>query len=163
MTFEQANLHIIKCQNKQTNDELKELHYQLNGYILKHLKRLITPYSNNYVIKQLINYGVKINNLSISNKDVQKKQNEILSQLKMMIKQLGSIVFETNQEYNTESVQKYVVSCYLRQKENLSIQQIINILNEIKEIKEEYQISNPIKSLQNANSELLTLLNNYYQ
>lgn len=162
MTYQDCGINIIKCDNKVSNDELKELHYELNGFIYKRLKRLVTKFSVQYIIEHLIQYGVKINNLEV-NDNVKPKKKEILTKIKQIIKTLSNIVFDDNVNYDTTNVQKFIVSSYLRQKDNLSIQQLISFLDDIKEIKEEYQISNPIKSLQNANSELLTLLTNYYQ
>ena len=153
-------INVISCQNKETNEEIKTIQYEINSLIFNRLKHRINDSSNKYLQEKLIQKGIELNNLKVTEKFVPKQQ-EILEKLRNIIRILKKNILQ-NEEYYGESEQKYLVYFYLKDKNGISINQAFNYLIKIKELEEEYQPKVLVYSLQKAKEELLQFVNQYF-
>lgn len=165
--FELAGLKVLKCKNKTSNEALKELQYHANDIIFQHLKKPISRASKEYVFNALQDIGIKISKLDLPN-NVEPKREEILDQLRTMLRalkneQLQHTAFD--EQKIKESVQKYALSQYLKQKDiGYDAETIIKHLRANKELIDEYQIEDEhlVFSFVKAQNELLQMLYNSY-
>lgn len=159
MRYEEI-INVISCKHKETNEEIKQIHYEINSLIFNRLKHRITDSSNKYLQTKLIEKGIELNNLKVTEKFVP-KQKEILDNLRKILHLLKANSF-LNEDYFGESEQKYLVYFYLKDKNGITIEKAFNYLLKIKEIEEEYQPKVLVYSLQKAKEELLQYVNQYF-
>ena len=118
------NFTAIRCEAKVSTGVLKELHYQANEIIFKYNMQFAFPHNAKQAAKQLTEVFVKIKELEV--KDAAKdKQIEILDKGREIVKSLNE--YTANFKYDDtcvgaiESMCKYQLSNYLKNKENLTI------------------------------------------
>ena len=118
------NFTAIRCEAKVGTEVLKELHYQANEIIFKYNMQFAFPHNAKQAAKQLTEVFVKIKELEV--KDAAKdKQIEILDKGREIVKSLNE--YTANFKYDDtcvgaiESMCKYQLSNYLKNKENLTI------------------------------------------
>lgn len=118
------NFTVIRCEAKVGTEALRELHYQANDIIFSYNMQFAFPKNVEQAIKQLTEVFVKIKDLDV--KDAAKdKKNEILDKGREIVKSLNE--YTTNFKYDDtcvcaiESMCKYQLSNYLKNKENLTI------------------------------------------
>ena len=153
-------INVISCQHKETNEEIKKIHYEINSLIFNRLKHRITDSSNKYLQAKLIEKGIELNILKVTEKLVP-KQREILEHLRKILHLLKANS-HLNEDYSGESEQKYLVYFYLKEKNGITIEKVFNYLLKIKELEEEYQPKVLVKSFQKAKEELLQFVNQYF-
>ena len=153
-------INVISCKHKETNEEIKTIQYEINSLIFNRLKHRITDSSNKYLQTKLIEKGIELSNLKVTEKFVP-KQKEILDNLRKILHLLKANS-SLNEDYYGESEQKYLVYFYLKDKNGITIDKAFNYLLKIKEIEEEYQPKVLIKSLQKTKEELLQYVNQYF-
>ena len=125
------NFTVIRCEAKVGTEALRELHYQANEIIFKYNMQFAFPQNAKQAAKQLTEVFVKIKDLDV--KDAAKdKKNEILDKGREIVKSLNE--YTTNFKYDDtcvcaiESMCKYQLSNYLKNKENLTITTGVEIL-----------------------------------
>jgi hypothetical protein len=153
-------INVISCNHKETNEEIKKIHYEINSLIFDRLKHRITDNSNKYLQAKLIQKGIELNNLKLTEKFIPKQQ-EILEKLRKILHLLKKN-YPLNEDYSGESEQKYLVYFYLKEKSGITIDKVFNYLLKIKELEEEYQPKVLVKSLQKTKEELLQFVNQYF-
>jgi Tfp pilus assembly PilM family ATPase len=125
------NFTVIRCEAKVGTEALRELHYQANEIIFKYNMQFAFPQNAKQAAKQLTEVFVKIKDLEV--KDAAKdKKNEILDKGREIVKSLNE--YTANFKYDDtcvcaiESMCKYQLSNYLKNKENLTITTGVEIL-----------------------------------
>lgn len=130
------NLKSISCKNKETSDELKELHYKANQILFKYIKRYAFKDYTEQLEKELTDIFIEINKCSQLNWKQNQKREEILSIGRQMIRSLKAY----NKDYkyildsNVEDVIiKQISFClfkFSKQKDKMSIEDKLNMLKE---------------------------------
>ena len=121
---EVKNFTSIRCDAKVGTEALKELHYQANEIIFRYNMQFAFPRNVKQATEQLTEVFVKIKDLEV-NDAAKEKQEEILAKGREIVKSLKEYV--KNFKYDDscvgaiESMCKYQLSNYLKNKENLTI------------------------------------------
>ena len=118
------NFATIRCVAKVGTEELKELHYQANEIIFKYNMQFAFPRNIEQAISQLTEVFVKIKDLEVKDAAMDKKS-EILTKGRAIVQSLKAYLknFKYDDSCITaiESMCKYQLSNYLKNKENLTI------------------------------------------
>lgn len=161
----EIGVSIIKCKNKQGTDNLKELHYKINDLLYKNANTYAIKSIAIYIEKQLVEYGIELNNLQVPD-SAKAKKNEILAALRDMVINLRKYLAEYNVNPNEEkqaatAILKYRLSNYIKSKQTLTTDQIIALLEENKTIYDLLQVEyEPFRKMQD---ELIQILNKKFE
>lgn len=153
---------------KENTEELRKDIYDINDILYKHQYRYTLNQTSYRLLDTFIEYGKKIKGYNFNKQSLKDKQAEVLVKLHDICVKLKMIATEvyTNSEYYyaAESIQKYAVSCYLKQKDILSDDDVIRLLKEnmdmYKDINNDSLISKPFRKMQ---EELLERISNKYK
>lgn len=162
-TFEALGISIIKCQNKQTCDSLKDLQYDMNKVLYPLTKRIASKKAINRLRNCLISKGKKITELSCP-ASAEAKKKEILNNVKSMCISLGEQlkIEEDISQDEANKVFRYQIAQYIKQKaQDLSNEEILKLLEQNKEISEDYP--NPTVKFVEMQNELLERLKERYR
>lgn len=163
--FNEIGIAIIKCQNKTGADNLKEVHYKINGYIYKYFNMYAIKSLVRNLYSKLIECGKELKDLQVP-QSAQSKKDEILQQLRTMCRSLDNYI---NTETYTEedknnailATLKYKVSNYLRNKPLLTENEILSLLEENKTIYDLLNVN--YQPFQKMQDELIQMLIDKYK
>lgn len=145
MKYEDLAVKPIHTENKEGNDRLRTLHFQINEVLYFYSKKYADPTSTQELIDKLTNLGQIIKGLPNSHS---KKQNEILDKMREIVKSLikykKEFNWSTDDKEKIENTINYTLYTYLTDKKNnnnvVSFEQNVKYLKETNRI-----ISNMIK------------------
>lgn len=128
---EVKNFTSVRCDAKVGTEALKDLHYQANEIIFRYNMQFAFPRNVQQATEQLTEVFVKIKDLEV--KDAAKeKQTEILAKGREIVKSLKEYVknfkYEDSCVNAIESMCKYQLSKFLKDKENLTFATGIELL-----------------------------------
>lgn len=106
----------IKCENKETTEELKQLHYKANQLLFDFGYTYINTKMKDFLIASFADIGKEIKNLELSNWKHKAKQEEILEALREIVKSLMHYDSDED-EGQCLKVLKATVARYLKDKE----------------------------------------------
>lgn len=164
-------IECIKTENKQGNDNIKRLHYDINDVLYQYNKAYIAPSIAERIIKQLTEYGKELKGVEVQGNEAL-KVNEILDALRQIISSLKLYVkqFEWTSS-DKEIVQKVINYCVYNfveaKKGDMCDSQILKLLKKQKEVTEDYIIPSGFKGLNtqsftDMNEELFKMLRERY-
>ena len=127
-----ANFASIKCEAKVGTEELKVLHYQINDIIYSYNMQFAFPRNIEQAISQLTEVFVKIKDLEVKDAAMDKK-NEILTKGRAIVQSLKTYLnnfkYDDSCISSIESMCKFQLSNYLKNKDNLTIATGVEMLN----------------------------------
>lgn len=165
-TFKELGISIIKCENKQGNDKIKEIHYRINELLFKYQMRYAMWGLASFLEKKLTEFGIELAAVETT-EAARAKKNEILTILRKYVRVLKQYtdvngIDATEENKAATAIQKYSVSNYLKNKETLSTEQIITILEDNKELYDNAIKNYIIPSFKKMNDELIEMFKKRY-
>lgn len=161
----------IRTENKQGNEDIKRLHYEINDVLYQYNKAYIAPHTAKRIIAKLTELGKKLKQVNVDGAEAL-KANEILQTLRVIITNIKMFMNEFRwDESDKEIIQKilnYFVYMYVEdKKKGMMDSQILKHLKKQQEIMVDFVVPSGYKTLNttqfsNANNELLNLINNKY-
>lgn len=145
MTFGEKGINIIKCENKEGNENLKKIHYQINEIFYNALKTPANKPMALNMMKQLEVLAKELKEVECKPSHV-KKKNEILEKLRNNYKVLMGISISNNRENDNKAINtiaKYRLSQQIRVRRGDNVDEYIN--NIPKYIRENYEFINEYK------------------
>ena len=142
---ELINLKSISCKNKETSDELKELHYKANQILFRYIKRYAFKDYTEQLEKELTDIFIEINKCSHLNWKQNQKREEILS--------IGRTIIKTLKAYNKEF--KYILNPSI---EEVLTKQLLFCLFQYSKHKEQMGIEDKLMMLKENNTIIGILL-----
>lgn len=162
-TFAEIGVNVIKCQNRQTCDRLKEIQYKINAILYPLPKRVASKRAICRLREQLITYGKELSAISCPNIAEPKRQ-EIIAIIREMCRNLGAQLkneMDISQD-EANRVFRYQVSQYIKKRSStMTDNDIIMMLEQNKELAEDYP--NPTSKFLDMQNELLEELNKKYK
>ena len=125
------NFKTLRCEAKVSEDKLTTLHYQINEIIFKYNMQYAFPTNVQKATGQLVVVFQQIKELEVKDA-VKPKQEEILAKGREIVKSLNE--YASNFKFDDtcigaiESMCKYQLSNYLKNKENLTIAAGVELL-----------------------------------
>lgn len=154
-TLKEIGLIPIKCKVKETQDDLKELHYAVNDVLFTLGGTYITTGMQKRLLMLLKDKAEGIKNIEPKSKAIREKREEILERLRQYYRVLRD--YESNNDETQQSkVLKYRLFVTLRAKENFNQDEALKVLGYNKIIVSTCTVKN--EKLNEAQSELINRL-----
>lgn len=115
-----VGFNCIKPKTKQTTDDLKDLHYEVNGMLFKYGYTNISLKMAQGLLKRFIDLGKQIKELEIKKREVNDKRTEILTDLRTICKNLQAYIDEyddTNDRNDAQRTINFRVAQFIKSKE----------------------------------------------
>ncbi len=136
-SLKELNITLVKCETKEGNAEIKDLHHKINDIIYKYQYQYITKGIGEKILNEFITLGTELSNTEAQGNAVRKKE-EILSHLRNYVRILKKYEPTTDKR---EQVLKRFVSDYIkRTKEDrpLETDEVIDLLKRQRELVLDY-------------------------
>ena len=158
----------IKCEAKEGTDKLKEIHYQINDVLYKNSGKYIFQHHAERLYDQLCDYGKRLASLEVPDRAAQKKS-ELLSKLRTVCNSLKVYKKQTQTSEDVKDMQSavnWLLHRCIEAKDNITDEQVIDFLKEIKELhdavypwEDDLKLTNLIK----MNRQLINHITTKYQ
>lgn len=166
--FKEIGVTVLKdFKVKENSEEMKKLLYEINDILYKKQQQYALYTTANRLMNILIQYGVQIKGLELKKNSFKQKQNEILQKLRTICTNLNTYILDYQETDESEinashSLQKYQLGKYIKNKDKLSKEEILTLLNENKELYGDLKEDTVLQSFTKMQNELIERLNKFY-
>ena len=166
--FKEIGVTVLKdFKVKENSEEMKKLLYEINDILYKKQQQYALYTTANRLRNILIQYGVQIKGLELKKDSFKQKQNEILQKLRTICTNLNTYILDYQETDESEinashSLQKYQLGKYIKNKDKLTTEEILTLLNENKELYEDLKEDRVLQSFTKMQNELIEMFNKFY-
>lgn len=166
--FKEIGVTVLKdFKVKENSEEMKKLLYEINDILYKKQQQYALYTTANRLRDILIQYGVQIKGLELKKDSFKQKQNEILQKLRTICTNLNTYILDYQETDESEinashSLQKYQLGKYINNKDKLTTEEILALLNENKELYGDLKEDRVLQSFTKMQNELIERLNKFY-
>lgn len=158
----------IKTEHKEGTDKLKEIHFQVNEVLYQNSGKHIFQHHAERLYNQLCDYGKRLASLEVPDK-ANPKKSELLSKLRTICNSLKVYKKQAQTSEDVKEMQaavNFLLHRFIEVKDNITDEQVIDFLKEIKELydavyplEEDLKLTNLVK----MNRQLINHITTKYQ